>query len=194
MTILVTGSEKGGSDDQNFNPLFGRRVHSDVAAGHLQGLPVYFRIYRRKRQHQSGGDPPPDRPVEKNGLVRVSAGVTGMVLAKNPEKITLLDIYRAMGASDRDRLPFESADRFVIHDDRRGSPLPATSAKTLLRSMSRKECFTLPDCRISKEVNNFPARRVKPSLQSNFLTKSKSPSLLIAPSLKLNSIFLLFGP
>ncbi len=38
--------------------------------------------------------------LKRAGLVRTSAGVAGATLAKNPEKITLLDIYHAVGAAD----------------------------------------------------------------------------------------------
>nr|WP_217704946.1 Rrf2 family transcriptional regulator [Victivallis sp. Marseille-Q1083] len=47
--------------------------------------------------------------LKKAGLVRVSAGVAGAALAKKPEEITLLDIYRAVGAAD--------STLFDIHGD-----------------------------------------------------------------------------
>ena len=38
--------------------------------------------------------------LKRAGLVNISAGVAGTTLAKAPEAITLLDIYRAVGAAD----------------------------------------------------------------------------------------------
>ena len=39
--------------------------------------------------------------LRKAGLVNTCAGIAGATLAKIPEEITLLDVYRAVGASDR---------------------------------------------------------------------------------------------
>ncbi len=47
--------------------------------------------------------------LKRAGLVRVSAGIAGATLAKKPKEITLLDVYKAVGAAD--------TSLFDIHED-----------------------------------------------------------------------------
>ncbi|AZK45680.1 Rrf2 family transcriptional regulator [Paenibacillus lentus] len=48
--------------------------------------------------------------LKKAGLVEVRPGVGGASLLKSPDRITLLDVYRAVNAAEKDQL-------FRIHDD-----------------------------------------------------------------------------
>lgn len=48
--------------------------------------------------------------LKKAGLVDVRPGVGGASLLKSPDRITLLDVYRAVNATEKDQL-------FRIHDD-----------------------------------------------------------------------------
>jgi len=48
--------------------------------------------------------------LKKAGLVEVRAGVGGAALLREPDRITLLDIYRAVNATDENRL-------FRIHEN-----------------------------------------------------------------------------
>ncbi|WP_110930712.1 Rrf2 family transcriptional regulator [Paenibacillus bouchesdurhonensis] len=48
--------------------------------------------------------------LKKEGLVDVRPGVGGASLLKSPDQITLLDVYRAVNATEKDQL-------FRIHDE-----------------------------------------------------------------------------
>lgn len=62
---------------------------------------------RRERQYEPGCDQTHDQPAQKGGILTSRPGVAGATLKRDPEDISLLDIYRAVQPQE---------ELFAIHD------------------------------------------------------------------------------